>query len=150
MARNKLPAAPTVAETPDEAEAAFYEALAAGDLGRVMALWVDDEDVLCVHPGGGRVVGVAAIRASYEVMLGDGGLPILTEALHRMQRADCAVHHLVERIAVDTARGRSELRVLATNVYLKTALGWRLAAHHATQAAPDDRPAPEPVPTTLH
>ncbi|WP_442786621.1 nuclear transport factor 2 family protein [Hydrogenophaga sp. NFH-34] len=38
--------------TPDEVEHAFYEALQHGDLERVMACWADEDDVVCVHPGG--------------------------------------------------------------------------------------------------
>ncbi|MBK1689460.1 YybH family protein [Rubrivivax gelatinosus] len=150
MARPKPPAAPTIALTPEDAEAAFYEAMAGGDVGRMMALWVDDEDALCVHPGGGRIVGTAAVRASYEAILADGGIPVSYDAVHRLQRAEVAVHHLIERVVVDSARGRSELRMLATNVYLKTPLGWRIAVHHVTAAGPDDRPPPEAAPTTLH
>ena len=150
MARPKPPAAPTIALTPEDAEAAFYEAMAGGDVGRLMALWADDEDVLCAHPGGGRVVGTAAVRASYETLLADGGIAVSYDAVHRLQRAEVAVHHLVERIVVDSARGRSELCMLATNVYLKTPLGWRIVVHHATAAGPDERPPPEPAPTTLH
>ena len=150
MARTKPPAAPAFAETADEAEAAFYEAVAAGDVERLMALWADDEDILCVHPSGGRVIGPAAIRASWETVLADGGLALLPETVHRLQLSDCSVHHLVERLAVDTANGRGELRMLATNVYVRTALGWRIAVHHATAAGPDDRPEPAPDPARLH
>ena len=50
--------------SPDEAEARFYEALQAGDLDKLMAVWADDDEVVCVHPGGERVIGPAAIRAS--------------------------------------------------------------------------------------
>jgi len=150
VTRPKPPAAPTIALTPEDAEAAFYEAMCSGDVGRMMALWVDDEDALCVHPGTGRIVGPAAIRASYDALLADGGVRIEPEAVHRLQRGEVAVHHLIERVWVDTAQGRSELRMLATNVYLKTPLGWRIAAHHAAAAGPDERPPPDPAPTTLH
>jgi hypothetical protein len=41
--------------------------------------------------------------------------------------------------------------VLATNVYLKTAQGWRLAAHHASPAAAQEPPAMGgDAPGTLH
>ena len=48
--------------TPDDAEAQFYEALQQGDIERLMALWADDDEIFCVHPGGPRMVGAAAIR----------------------------------------------------------------------------------------
>ena len=51
--------------TPDEIEAQFYEALQTADLERLMALWINDELVRCIHPGGPLLVGATAIRASF-------------------------------------------------------------------------------------
>ena len=41
--------------SPEDCEAQFYEALRDGDLERVMAVWADDDEIVCVHPGGARV-----------------------------------------------------------------------------------------------
>jgi ketosteroid isomerase-like protein len=67
------------------------------------------------------------------------------------------MHHLVERIDVDTEQGPQSAWVLATNVYVKTAQGWRLAAHHASPGlAPDVSVSAGPPdaggerPSTLH
>jgi len=59
MARSH-PAPPPAA--PDEIEQQFYEALQRGDIERLMAVWSDDEEISCVHPGGPRVVGAGAMR----------------------------------------------------------------------------------------
>jgi ketosteroid isomerase-like protein len=40
--------------------------------------------------------------------------------------------------------------VLATNVYMKTAQGWRLVAHHASPGEEPAEPMPGDAPTTLH
>ena len=63
MARPKI--TPPLA-SPDDIEQQFYEALQAGDVERLMAVWSDDDDISCVHPGGPRVVGAVAIRAAFE------------------------------------------------------------------------------------
>jgi ketosteroid isomerase-like protein len=55
----------------DEAEAAFYAALARADLDALMALWADDEEIVC-HPGAARLIGHAAIRASFEAIFERG------------------------------------------------------------------------------
>ena len=137
--------------TPDDVEAQFYEALQRGDLDKLMAVWADDDEVVCVHPGGGRVIGQASIRASFEAIFGNGGVPVMPEQLHRLQHMGMALHHLVERIDVVTEQGRQTAWVLATNVYLKTAQGWRLAAHHASPAAAQEPPAMGgDAPGTLH
>ncbi len=48
-------------------------------------------------------------------------------------------------------RRRRSAWVMATNVYVKTALGWRLVAHHASPAArAGDRSAIAEAAATLH
>jgi uncharacterized protein (TIGR02246 family) len=150
MPHRPVPAA-SLLGSPDDVEAQFYEALQRGDLDKLMAVWADDDEVVCVHPGGGRVIGQAAIRASFEAIFGNGGVPVVPEQLHRLQHMGTALHHLVERIDVVTEQGRQTAWVLATNVYLKTAQGWRLAAHHASPAAAQEPPAMGgDAPGTLH
>jgi ketosteroid isomerase-like protein len=36
--------------TPQDAEDAFYDALEEGDLGRLLALWADADDISCLLP----------------------------------------------------------------------------------------------------
>ena len=128
MARPK-PAPPS---TPDDIEAQFYEALQRGDVERLMAVWSDDDDISCVHPGGPRLVGTAAIRASFDAMFGHGTVDARPERVRRLQTHACAVHSVLERVQSMSADGVQSAWVVATNVYLKTAQGWRLAAHHAS------------------
>lgn len=150
MAHPKLPAA-VLSGTPDEIEAQFYQALQRGDIERLMAAWADDDEVVCVHPGGPRAVGLAAIRASFEAIFSNGPVPVRPQQVHRLQWLGGALHHLVERIEVPGREGMQTVWVLATNVYIKTAQGWRLAAHHASPGSPHEPPRlGNDAPTTLH
>ena len=136
--------------SPDDIEAQFYEALQQGDIVRLMAAWADDEDVVCVHPGGPRVVGPAAVRESFEAIFANGVIPVQIEGVRRLEAAGCAVHNVFERIDVRTTEGTQTAWVVATNVYVKTAQGWRLAAHHASSSASLELPDLDDLPTTLH
>ena len=147
--RNKPPPAVLLA-SPDDVEAQFYEALQRGDLARLMAVWADDDEIVCVHPGGGRVIGPAAIHAAFEAIFGNGVIPVQPEHVHRLHTMGSAVHHLVERISITTAEGVQTGWVLATNVYVKTPLGWRMVAHHASPGGPQEMPVPGDAPSTLH
>jgi uncharacterized protein (TIGR02246 family) len=149
MPRAKPPTAALLA-SPDDVEAQFYEALQQADLDRLMAVWAEDDEVACVHPGGPRVNGHAAIRASFEAIFANGPIPLVPQGVRRLQSLGCAVHHLVERITVADAQGERSAWVLATNVYLKTAQGWRMVAHHASPGSETDVPAPSEAPNTLH
>jgi len=150
MSRSKPQMAALMA-SPDDIEAQFYEALQRGDIERLMAVWADDDEVVCVHPGGPRVIGPAAIRASFEAIFANGAIPVVPEQVHRLHTIGSAVHHLAERITVQTSEGARTAWVLATNVYVKTAQGWRLVAHHASPGSLDEKPPEQgEVPATLH
>ena len=147
---SRRPPAAVLFASPDDVEAQFYEALQRGDLSRLMAIWADDDDIACVHPGGPRIVGPQAISAAFEAIFANGGVPVIPEQVRRLHAVGLAVHHLVERISVRTDEGTQTAWVLATNVYLKTATGWRMVAHHASPGAPEPQPAPSEGPATLH
>ena len=150
MPRPKPPAAALQGGSPDDVEAQFYEALQRGDIALLMSVWADDDEIVCVHPGGGRLVGPAAIRESFEAIFGNAAIPVQPEQIHRLQALGCAVHHLVERIAISGSEGGRDAWVMSTNVYVKTAQGWRLAAHHASPASPHELPEVGEPPSTLH
>jgi len=133
MARPKT-AAPLA--SPDEIEQQFYEALQRGDIERLMAVWSDDEDISCVHPGGPRVVGAAAIRSAFESIFANGAVNARPEKVRRVQTHACSVHSVLEHIHVMTPEGPQSGWVIATNVYVKAAQGWRLVAHHASPGSP--------------
>lgn len=143
---------PSLAGSPDEIEAQFYEALQRADIELLMAVWADDDEVVCVHPGGPRIVGPAAIRASFEAIFANGAIPVVPEQVHRLAWLGGALHHLLERITVPGEQGGTEQNawVVASNVYVKTAQGWRLAAHHASPATLQEPSGAGDAPSTLH
>ena len=136
--------------SPEDAEAQFYEALRDGDLDRVMAVWADDDDVVCVHPGGTRVVGPQAVRAAFEAIFANGQIVVHAEHVKRVVAMGSAVHSVLERIDVITAEGPRTGWIVATNVYVKTSQGWRMVAHHASPGAPDEIPEIADTPSVLH
>lgn len=137
--------------SPEDAETQFYEALRDGDVDRVMAVWADEEDIVCVHPGGARVVGPLAVRAAFEAIFAGGQLAVHPEHVKVVQAMGSAVHSVLERIDVVTVEGPRTGWIVATNVYVKTSLGWRMVAHHASPGAPDELPElGEAAPSVLH
>jgi uncharacterized protein (TIGR02246 family) len=134
----------------DDVETQFYEALQAADLERLMGVWADDDEVACVHPGGPRVVGHAAIRSSFASIFANGAIPVRPEQVRRVESAGCSVHHVVEQVVIETAEGTQAAWVLATNVYFKTTQGWRLVLHHASPGALHETQALQDGPSTLH
>lgn len=133
--------------TAQDAEAAFYEALERSDLEGMMAVWAEDEEIVCVHPGGPRLAGYAAIREAWQRIF-DRGTRLSIRVVHQshLRTPFVAVHSLMEYVTIresDTARAP----VVTTNIYMRGPLGWRLVMHHASPVPPD---APQDVPKTLH
>lgn len=131
MARPLAPP-PAPPDSPEEIEQKFYQAMQQGDIEKLMALWADEDDIACVHPGGGRVIGAAAIRASFESVFTHGSVDVTPEATRRTSSPTWAVHHVVERIRGMTPQGPRDAYVVATNIYVRTLAGWRMLTHHAS------------------
>lgn len=125
--------------TAEAAEEAFYEAIERGDLDALMALWVEDDEAVCVHPGGQRLVGVPAIRAGWEEVLRHGGMHVRPTEIHAVQSGTLAVRNVVEQVVVSGRMGTEVVKVIATNVFVKGPIGWRMAMHVATPASVDEQ-----------
>ncbi len=132
--------------TAQDAENAFYEALERGDLEGMMAVWAEDEEIICVHPTGPRLSGQDQVRESWAKIFSGGAGP----RVHISQQVAVtammiAVHSVHENFTVE-GDARSQVPVVATNVYLKTAAGWRMIVHHASPAPAQAAPPPQEAP----
>jgi ketosteroid isomerase-like protein len=143
--------------TAQDAENAFYEALERGDLDAMMAVWAEDEEIVCVHPGGERLTGQDQVRTSWAKILADGSR-VRVHISHQVAISGMmiAVHSVQENFSVEGERGRqgTDLRpapVVATNVYLRIGAGWRMIVHHASPAPGQaEPPRREGSPKILH
>jgi uncharacterized protein (TIGR02246 family) len=140
--------------TAQDAENAFYEALERADLDGMMAVWSEDEEIVCVHPSGQRLAGQAQVREAWRQMFA-GGPSMRVQVAQRIAVTGMmlAVHSVHENITV-SGEQRARPPMVATNVYLRTPAGWRMIAHHASAAAGEPPPggaAAEPsTPKILH
>jgi len=138
-----VPTRPTRAllfASPEECEQAFYEALESADVDAVGDTWLDDDDVCCVHPGGARLVGYAAVRSSLAVLLSNGPVQIRTVSRKCFESPTVAVTNVIEEVVVVQGGARQLVHVIATNAFVKTPAGWKMVLHHAA-AAPQGRVA---------
>ena len=120
--------------TAQDAENAFYEALERADLEGMMAVWSEDEEIICVHPGGQRLTGQAQVREAWRQMFAAGpNMRVQISQSVAVTGVMVAVHSLHEIITV-AGEQRARPPMVATNVYLRTPAGWRMIAHHASPA----------------
>ena len=133
--------------TAQDAENAFYEALERGDLEGMMAVWAEDEDIICVHPTGPRLSGQDQVRESWaKIFAGGAGPRVRITQQVAVTGMMIAVHSVHENFTSE-GDARSQVPVVATNVYLRTAAGWRMIVHHASPApVQSEASAPQEAP----
>jgi ketosteroid isomerase-like protein len=144
--------------TAQDAENAFYEALERCDLEGMMAVWAEDDDIVCIHPAGARLSGQEQVRESWTQIFAAG--PRARVAVSQQLALGgtmFAVHSVFENFTLLQAPRGPRLEdarpapIVATNVYQRTAAGWRMIVHHASPAPAQPEPAPrEGPPKIIH
>lgn len=140
--------------TAQEAELAFYDALERNDIDAMMGVWLETDGIVCVHPGASRLQGMREIKAGFSQMFEEPS-PMMDFTLADMSCqtvGDLSIHTVREEILVD---GQLASVMLATNIYQKTAGGWRMLLHHASpeldlEVDDFDLTLDSPVPVLLH
>lgn len=141
---------PMLFASPEECEQAFYEALENADIESMANLWLQDDDVSCTHPGAGRLLGYAAVRASWASILGAGALPVRTLARRSFESPTLAVTSLVEELVMVQGPVRQLVHVLASNAFVKTSAGWKMVLHAGAAAPAGHTVETESRPGTVH
>lgn len=133
--------------TPQDVENAFYEALERADLDLMMSVWSEDEEVVCVHPGGPRLVGYQQIYAAWQRIFQKGSqLEVRLSQQVAVNTPFAVISTLIEQIQV-RGMDAATAPVACTNIFVRGAQGWRLVAHHASPVPPDSLAE---VPKVLH
>ena len=134
----------------EDVENAFYDAFNRGDLDALMALWSETDDVVCIHPGGSRLVGLHAIRESWKQLFGSG-LRLRLKLHHGIIQSSpmLSVRSVLQHVVVEGEDSMSP-PVIATNVYARGAFGWRLILHHASPAPDVEGVFDEEAPRIVH
>ncbi|MGE5087825.1 MAG: YybH family protein [Candidatus Levyibacteriota bacterium] len=124
---------PPIFTSPHDAALAFYQAFEARDIDAMMATWAEDEDIVCIHPGGVRHVGYDAVRGAFEHLFSGGArLRFRLEQVVVLETVGLAMQSAIEQVQAgeDGASGSA----IATNVLMRTPSGWRIVCHHASPA----------------
>src|SRR5207248_1759347 len=85
-----------------DAENAFYEALERCDLDGMMAVWAEDEDIVCIHPTGPRLTGQDEVRRGWaRIFAGGPGARVQTSLQVAISGMMLAVHSVHENFTVE-------------------------------------------------
>jgi ketosteroid isomerase-like protein len=117
----------------EEANARFYRAFETLDIAEMDQVWAHAEHARCVHPGWPLLSGWDAVRSSWETIFAN------TEEM-RFTLSDVNVNvsgplawvTCTENILSDVQGRVTVTTILATNLFERSADGWRLVHHHAS------------------
>jgi len=114
-----------------------------------MQVWAEDEETLCVHPTGVRLLGISPIRESWRGIFANNKIRVEAEQITHWQGSILAIHHLTEVLYVgEDPSPHGPLHV--THVYARGAHGWRLVSRHASAADDSHQAMADASPHTLH
>ena len=120
-------------DTVTSANAAFYRAFEALDLGAMDELWAHGDHVKCVHPGWPMLSGWQAVRASWEAIFGNTHEMRFTLTNVQLAPAgDLAWVTCTENILSESEGRVGVTSILATNIFERGLGGWRMIHHHAS------------------
>jgi uncharacterized protein (TIGR02246 family) len=121
----------------EAANTAFYTAFETADLDGMRDLWLEDGEALCVHPGALPVRGTPAIHRSWALIMANTPYiqffltDVEVSVLRDVASVTCTENVLTAGDQAD-AGSFGGARAVATNVFVRTADGWRLWIHHAS------------------
>ncbi len=114
----------------------FYDAFGALDIDLMESVWEPSERAMCVHPGWPALVDWELIRQSWQRIFDNTTLMHFNvKYLNAAVQGDCGWVTCVENISSVLQGKASNFGILATNIFVRTPLGWRMIAHHASPGA---------------
>lgn len=120
----------------EAANLAMYQAFEAADVDRMAAVWddVDPDTVVCVHPGWPMLRGRDHVLRSWSaVMAGTDYIQFFLTDVSISVLGDTAVVTCTENVLTEvTESGSGAGAVVATNVLVRRADGWRVQVHHGS------------------
>ena len=111
----------------------FYAAFESADLDRMRAVWHDEDDVCCVHPGWDALRGFSRVMRSWAVIFAN--TPYIQFFLSDVDitvSGDLAVVRCAENILTAPGEPGGDAKVLSTNVYRRVGPRWRMTLHHGS------------------
>ncbi len=123
------------------ANAAFYAALATGNVAALALLWADDDDISCIHPGWPAIVGRAAVIGSWRDILQNPDQPQITCHDPHPLMSGGGGHVICVEIVGDAP-------LAASNHFRLVDGAWRLVHHQSSPIAGTVRALPRDPPVS--
>jgi ketosteroid isomerase-like protein len=118
-----------------QANELFYHALETLDLQAMDHLWLHEGWVHCVHPGWEALFGWDAVRESWaQIFARTQWMRVTPTGVHVQSFGELGLVSCTENITAQSQADVGLAVAQATNLFRKSAQGWRMIHHHASPA----------------
>ena len=125
------------------ANEAFYSAFAAADIAAMEAVWADQPNIFCCHPGWPPITARREVIASWRDILAEGKpIPVTCRAPRSATFGEVGLVCCFERFGPH--------HFVATNMFLRIAGQWRMIHHHASPVARVPEEVSQELPPSRH
>ena len=112
----------------------FYDAFSNSDLEKMMSVWLDSNEISCVHPGSPALVGTSQITLSWQQIFNPRSKRVFNlETINQISANDFCVRLVQENIYLEE-KNFAAPPIYATNIYRKIDCSWFMISHHASES----------------
>ena len=114
------------------AENHFYDAFSNCDLEKMMSVWLDSNEISCIHPGSSALVGTSQITLSWKQIFNPRSKRVFNlETINEISAEDFCLTLVQENIYLEEQNFAAP-PIYATNIYRKFNYSWFMISHHAS------------------
>ena len=121
--------------TAKNAENHFYHAFSDRDIGKMMAVWLDSDEISCIHPGSTALVGASQIKLSWQQIFNPISKRLFKIKTINQMLAEGFCMRLVEENIYLEEKNFAAPPIYATNIYRKIDSSWFMISHHASASS---------------
>ena len=120
--------------TVKNAEKHFYDAFSNCDLEKMMSVWLDSNEIFCIHPGSSALVGTSQITLSWQQIFSLRSKRVFNlETINQISAKDFCLRLVQENIYLE-GKNFAAPPIYATNIYRKIDCSWFMISHHASES----------------
>ena len=121
--------------TVKNAENHFYDAFSNCDLEKMMSVWLDSNEISCIHPGSSALVGTSQITLSWQQIFNPISKRFFdVKEINQIRTGSFCVRLVKENIYLGE-KNFAAPPVYATNIYRKFDSSWFMISHHASMSS---------------
>jgi len=115
------------------ANRAFYDAFESLEIARMESMWLQDQRIVCIHPGWRKLVGWGPVMKSWEGIFESAfEMKFDLGEMDVVISGDLAVVIVEENLTQRGYDGVSRSLVLSTNVFERAGDQWLMVLHHGS------------------